>query len=78
MIKRKKKVKVEPTNSFSNPGIELIMMIMNEVDADVDASVDDDDDDDVNNNNDIAGINQHKWQKRKRIKQSNQNKTENV
>lgn len=54
------------------------MMIMNEVDADVDASVDDDDDDDVNNNNDIAGINQHKWQKRKRIKQSNQNKTENV
>lgn len=51
------------------------MMIMNEVDADVDASADDDD---VNNNNDIAGINQHKWQKRKRIKQSNQNKTENV
>lgn len=57
------------------------MMIMNEVDADVDASVRadaDDDDDEVSNNNDIAGINQHKWQKRKRIKQSNQNKTENV
>lgn len=55
------------------------MMIMNEVDADVDATVDADDDDaDDNNNNDIAGINQHKWQKRKRIKQSNQNKTENV
>lgn len=56
------------------------MMIMNEVAADVDASVraDADDDDDVSNNNDIAGINQHKWQKRKRIKQSNQNKTENV
>lgn len=55
------------------------MMIMNEVDADVDASVRADaDDDDVSNNNDIAGINQHKWQKRKRIKQSNQNKTENV
>lgn len=31
----KKKVKVEPTNSFSNPGIELIMMIMNEVDAEL-------------------------------------------
>lgn len=57
------------------------MMIMNEVAADVDASVRadaDDDDDEVGNNNDIAGINQHKWQKRKRIKQSNQNKTENV
>lgn len=51
---------------------------MNEVDADVDASVRADDDDDVSNNNDIAGINQHKWQKRKRIKQSNQNKMENV
>lgn len=50
---------------------------MNEVDADIDASVRADADD-VSNNNDIAGINQHKWQKRKRIKQSNQNKTENV